>query len=533
MTLNNENNNECCKCTTPEIYIELNQQGPQGRQGNPGVDGVSPEVTVAQNTNTSYVLKIEDANGSFTTPNLKANLPLGGVDGQMLVKLSNEDGVVGWEGDIDNLVTLDGEQEITGNKTFSNNTVFNNYIQTQLLDGEDDTPTTIIGVENYHQNVDNPPALMFGNPEHNTLLGGTTLEAKVGDDYYSLLHQGNVTAGDNVTITPTDNGIQIASTTEPYTLPIATATTLGGIKVGENLSITEDGVLNAIGSAPANMVTTDTPQDITANKSFKSGTLLFYNENKPKIAINNMPASISLSYEGNISDDSSQILKDTNSDWRVGRYNKQGIISSSTPLQRMGAGPYFNLYPILDSSNLGSYVDGTTITYTDGKLKASGGSVPSNMVTTDTAQTITGVKTFTAKDINFNYDITFRENNNSKDVLNLSTSSVTIPGNVSLQLENGSLYLNSSNTSTQVIINKNNDTYGLCFSVNGDVYFLGPVDPDYSSAKQIVTTKDIGNLKYWTGTEEAYTGLAAKDADTLYRTTDTNKVFLGTIQLGG
>ena len=38
-------------------------------------------------------------------------------------------------------------------------------------------------------------------------------------------------------------------------LPVATATTLGGIKVGDNLSITEDGTLSANGgSAPTNMV---------------------------------------------------------------------------------------------------------------------------------------------------------------------------------------------------------------------------------------------------------------------------------------
>lgn len=42
-----------------------------------------------------------------------------------------------------------------------------------------------------------------------------------------------------------------------------------------------------------------------------------------------------------------------------------------------------------------------------------------------------------------------------------------------------------------------------------------------------------GALKYWTGTEANYTAIETKDADTLYRTTDTNKVFLGTIQLGG
>ena len=40
-------------------------------------------------------------------------------------------------------------------------------------------------------------------------------------------------------------------------------------------------------------------------------------------------------------------------------------------------------------------IDGTTITVNaDGKLVAAGGSAPSNMVTTDTAQTITGYKTF-------------------------------------------------------------------------------------------------------------------------------------------
>lgn len=55
----------------------------------------------------------------------------------------------------------------------------------------------------------------------------------------------------------------------------------------------------------------------------------------------------------------------------------------------------------------------------------------------------------------------------------------------------------------------------------------------------MVTTENFssvaptGNLKYWTGTETDYTGLESKDSDTLYRTTDTNKVYLGTIQIGG
>lgn len=52
-------------------------------------------------------------------------------------------------------------------------------------------------------------------------------------------------------------------------------------------------------------------------------------------------------------------------------------------------------------------------------------------------------------------------------------------------------------------------------------------------AKNFSTVAPTGNLKYWTGTEEAYTGITTKNADTLYRTTDTNKVYLGTIQIGG
>lgn len=65
-----------------------------------------------------------------------------------------------------------------------------------------------------------------------------------------------------------------------------------------------------------------------------------------------------------------------------------------------------------------------------------------------------------------------------------------------------------------------------------DTYTKAETD-DLLDTKQDKLVAPTGNLKYWTGTEEAYTGLATKDADTLYRTTDTNKVFLGTIQIGG
>lgn len=42
-----------------------------GADGTPGKDGVSPLIRVAQNDDTTYILEITDANGTFLTPNLK------------------------------------------------------------------------------------------------------------------------------------------------------------------------------------------------------------------------------------------------------------------------------------------------------------------------------------------------------------------------------------------------------------------------------------------------------------------------------
>ena len=267
------------------------------------------------------------------------------------------------------------------------------------------------------------------------------------------------------------------------------------------------------------MVTTDTSQTITAIKTFNSAAIFNYS-NKPSIAIGNIPTSISMSYEGAISDDSAHILRDTSTDWRVGRYNKQGIISSSTPLQRMGAAPYFNKYPILDSSNLGSYVDGTTITYTDGKLKASGSSAPTNMVTTDTAQTITGTKTFDG-------DIAFLNNvglTSQASTFAINLGDVSSPAqycNITIR-DGGLKIIDYDNTGNKL----NFLTRGTYWRVSGDLRrYINGTDHSY------ITTADIGNLKYWTGTEANYTAIETKNADTLYRTTDTNKVYLGDIQL--
>lgn len=89
--------NRCCTCTTPEITIKLNKQGPQGLTGPQGEPGFSPVVEVSEETPTSYRLSIQTINGSYETPNLKANFPLGGYVNQVLVKQSNADGDATWD----------------------------------------------------------------------------------------------------------------------------------------------------------------------------------------------------------------------------------------------------------------------------------------------------------------------------------------------------------------------------------------------------------------------------------------------------
>ena len=45
--------------------------GIDGKDGSNGIDGFSPTISIAENTSSSYILTITDANGSFDTPNLK------------------------------------------------------------------------------------------------------------------------------------------------------------------------------------------------------------------------------------------------------------------------------------------------------------------------------------------------------------------------------------------------------------------------------------------------------------------------------
>lgn len=150
----------------------------------------------------------------------------------------------------------------------------------------------------------------------------------------------------------------------------------------------------------------------------------------------------------------------------------------------------------------------------------------SSMVTTNTEQTITGIKTFPAY-TKFNDTIQFTGS--------LCRIQNEYGNNLFLDDRVGNTLHLGEESRTTILSNTVQNGSGKKFLVQGSITSGSDnlVISETVDGIQIASTNNTGNLKYWTGTEANYTAIETKDADTLYRTTDTNKVFLGTIQIGG
>lgn len=105
-------------------------------------------------------------------------------------------------------VTLTGDNSFTGNNTFDGVSTFN------------------------------------GDTWVNSLKVGTSLTNQQNKKF---LAQGSITAGTNVSIEETTEGVKISATGGggSYTLPPATITTLGGVIIGDGLTVLENGTLSA------------------------------------------------------------------------------------------------------------------------------------------------------------------------------------------------------------------------------------------------------------------------------------------------
>ena len=363
-----------------------------------------------------------------------------------------------------------------------------------------------------------------GEPCYETDTG--KLKIGNGSDYYSNLPYvsdggaatipvasstvlGGIKVGENLTIT--EDGVLSASGSggDSYTLPAATATTLGGIKVGNNLSIAEDGTLTTSVSTDDclktsqvatalnsyngvylrnNMLDTVQPKFYTADFGLVTGNVGFINkvsysatepsddemteawtdksgfftygtnattgfisgsvkfapassgsiqvvvkllkENLIKGIDQNGSAKFSkfeISRNGTdytevttFNNDSARYIRFT-FDYDYSSYSYDVFASFLTRIRVSWS--YNDTFGASDTIALGVNYDNSTIKLVDGKLVAS---APDNMVTTDTAQTISGSKTFSKSittqsiypqdEITFNSEVSNRYINNVESI---------------------------------------------------------------------------------------------------------------------
>ena len=231
------NENNPCTCTTPEYTIILNQQGPSGRQGATGQDGFSPIISVDTNTRDTYKLLITTADGVITTPNIKSEpIPSGGSDGQVLTNYGNN--TYGWSSIPfasmynSGIVTLSTDEDfqpdeegVVDNTTACTPQTVVNYVNNLDLGSLENIKDITNGVQimgfeevpstgNYTQRyfvftVDNATGEYAAQLYLVTYRNGIPTGIKVNN----FLTQTSVTAGEGISTTVTDKGVEIGSAT--------------------------------------------------------------------------------------------------------------------------------------------------------------------------------------------------------------------------------------------------------------------------------------------------------------------------------
>lgn len=268
MTLNNDNNNDCCKCTTPEYELVLNEQGPQGRQGEKGDAGFTPIISVKDNTPSNYTLNILTQDGQITTPNLKANLPAGGATGQVLTKNSGEQDDCSWQNlpnateEVEGIARLATETDFTATEdsSVSNNSIvtpelFNNQFELQFENNAKDLVT-----RDTKQTITGKKTLMADTtvPYNSEAQKGRLVTNVIANDYLIPLiepydNNGSFRIGGATPDAPEEvrNGFDIDNTLYNYGVTYYNAGQSGKIiadfniadyvKAGSNITINKDG----------------------------------------------------------------------------------------------------------------------------------------------------------------------------------------------------------------------------------------------------------------------------------------------------
>lgn len=297
----------------------LNRQGAQGKKGEKGEEGFSPYITQGKNTLDEYTMIVTNENSSFETPNLREHKE---DRGGTYYRYDRDTGV-GYVGDANQatpelkgeirIATQEDFDRLSGDTAVTPETLSStNPLKLGYIDDRDETQSGNIAYVEYKTEI-------TGDRNNKTISFESSFNAEFWENgvksdstKYYLLGQNSLKSSDgSLSITPDGKMLDLKANFPPaYTLPIATATVLGGIKIGEGLSISEDGTVSVTGSsyvlpaatattlggikaetktdaetnevkidpvtgklyvaggglAPTNYVTTDTVQTITASK---------------------------------------------------------------------------------------------------------------------------------------------------------------------------------------------------------------------------------------------------------------------------
>ena len=611
-----DNTNPCCKCTTPQYTIQLNTQGPPGKQGIQGIPGVSPVVTVAVQTDTTYRLNITDANGTIETPNLQGRgVPRGGEIGDILVKTGTADYDATWQDAYQNMPLATAT--------------------TPGIVQPDNTTTTVSGgILSAHLavNFQEPLSMKYkyyGLPEYlNTysgLIAGNNLAAS---SFFPYAINNDKDTGANAISFPTDwvtengTGWQLpvdsgrsymvvrnftSGDTVHTPLTYADLSQLYGACIVWGNYNSNTGVFipkfcyvpiytyaNTIGTTLNNAILTNTRTHyfatIGSDLNNLNLTTLFTDSTAAAAtyALNNIQLTeVDNGVVVRAFNDDQSIVKTGELENSFQSYNINAVllnipkvldIDPGTPITTMtGVIEADDLYitnaigetvwkvdystantevaidignglKLDDEGKLIANIDNSTITFnSSGQMVAQGGggggSTPSNMVTTDTAQTISGAKTFTGNIVLNGGQILAGTN----AIINGTSSSLGI-GNTNLPLtlygstiqdEDNHPILSAGNLANYLVAGTNvslstgsdgkvtiNSTGG---GAGGTTDYTQLTNKPQINNVELSGNKTLAELgiqpdtgfRFWSGTQTEYDGLATKDNNTLYFITGT------------
>lgn len=258
-----------------DFKFYLNRQGVRGQRGEKGDTGFSPIITEKTNTKEEYVLHIQNETDdtSFDTPNLKEGLVPEDMGGTY-VRLNRETGNQ-YYGDIDEATeTIKGVVRLEPDATILEPTS-----ETSVITAEQ-------ALHNYTKKT-----------ETQDLQNAVTANSGDIDKLQDMEYVSSVGVyGSDLTVQKSKNGVITTNATIPLPtgtgdVPIATITTAGKVKPdGTTITITDDGTISAVGggSAPTNMVTTDTEQEISGQKTFTYLGSSFDGNIYPSLKINQL-----------------------------------------------------------------------------------------------------------------------------------------------------------------------------------------------------------------------------------------------------